>query len=289
MNISIAYSSDSDDALMIDALKQGLIFDHSYRFLFSAQDIQHLNQLACDHQKYHITAVSCAVYPLIRDHYQILSVGSSFSSKGLAPIIIVRRDSKLGSLQDLTKKNIAVAGKHTTSFLCSKILFNEFNPLFVPFDQIANTVLAFKADAGILIHEGQIIDNHPDFKILGNIGNLWFDRYQCDIPLGIVVIKRSLDNHDKTKLSKLYQQSIEFGIKNKKIFIDKYYNSLKPIDGSYKLSKTQLSKYIDQFVLKSARQMTKNHIFAMASFFSQLMNINLINKPINLEQDLFKI
>ena len=283
--ISIAYSSDSDDAFMIEALKANLIqTPKNYQFSFCADDIQKLNE-SCLQNTYDICAISCGMYPLIKNNYQILSIGTSVADKKCSPTIITHKSSKINNLDDLTNKKIAVAGINTTNYLCAKILLNEFEPVFCNFNLIASLVKNKKVDAGILIHEAQITELE-DFKILGNIGSLWYKNCQCYLPLGAIVIKRSLNQKDKITLCKLYKKSIDYATSNKDQLIKRIYENFYQVHKSYKLNLDKQTDYIDNFVIKSQINIKKNNYYSFKCFFQKLYDHNLAKTNISMKKDL---
>ena len=59
-------------------------------------------------------------------------------------------------LDDLKTTEIAVPGRMTTAFLTLRLVLGDFAYREAPFDQIADAVAEGRADAGLLIHEGQL-------------------------------------------------------------------------------------------------------------------------------------
>lgn len=80
MKISLAYSPDTDDAFMVEALKSKSINSRGFEFDFVSDDIQALNEKAI-YGTYDITAISVAAYPFIAIKYAMLNSGASIGNK----------------------------------------------------------------------------------------------------------------------------------------------------------------------------------------------------------------
>ena len=151
MRIRIGHSPDPDDAFMFWALVEGAVDDGGFEFEFVTEDIQTLNEWALD-DRLDVTAISLATYPLVQDRYVLLPHGASMGS-GYGPIVVARGPLADG---DLRRIEIAVPGRMTTAFLALKLRLGDFPWREVPFDEIIDEVSSGRAEAGLLIHEGQL-------------------------------------------------------------------------------------------------------------------------------------
>ena len=151
LELRLAHSPDSDDAFMFYALATKKLGTSNLVFKHVLEDIESLNQKAMQ-GVYDITAASFHAYPYLADRYILLPSGASFGER-YGPIVVAR--SKPGP-EGLRGKRIAVPGKMTTAYLVLQLYEREFEPIFTPFDQILDTVSRGKADAGVVIHEGQL-------------------------------------------------------------------------------------------------------------------------------------
>src|SRR3954462_68668 len=155
--LRLGHSPDPDDAFMFYALAQNppLIDTRGWRFEHVLQDIQTLNQRAMKGEL-EITAISIHAYPYVADKYALTSCGSSMGDK-YGPMLIARQPTKLEALRG---KTIAIPGKLTTAFLALQLALGKegeaFHAVVVEFDQIPKYVLDGNADAGLIIHEGQL-------------------------------------------------------------------------------------------------------------------------------------
>jgi 1,4-dihydroxy-6-naphthoate synthase len=204
-SISIAYSCDSDDAFMIKQLTE--LDNPHYQFTFVADDIEVLNQKALQ-GVYDVSAISMAVLPLVQNEYQLLPIGASVGRQ-YGPCVISKEPRPLESI-----KYIAVPGRYTSAFMAAQILLPSFQPVFCSFQEVENLVKQDIVDAGILIHELQI--EPTGFVKIADLGHLWFERFQCPMPLGGIVIRKSLGEDTITELTAMYRESIEWALKHRK-------------------------------------------------------------------------
>ncbi|HEY6328983.1 MAG TPA: MqnA/MqnD/SBP family protein, partial [Blastocatellia bacterium] len=73
-----------------------------------------------------------------------------------------------------------------------------------------------KADAGLLIHEGQLTYTARGFNKVIDLGEWWKTETGLPLPLGGNAIKKSLGPDLISRVSRLLTQSIEYGLANRK-------------------------------------------------------------------------
>ena len=71
---------------------------------------------------------------------------------------------------------IAVPGELTSAFLALRIYNQDFKYKVVPFDEIIDAVHKGDADAGLLIHEGQLFYMHEGLDKVLDLGEWWHER-----------------------------------------------------------------------------------------------------------------
>ena len=99
---------------------------------------------------YEITAVSFHAYAHLTDRYVLLPHGASMGDR-YGPIVVSRRRAS-----SLNGMRVAVPGELTTAFLVLRLFDPAVEYVVMPFDRIQPAVHAGEADAGLLIHEGQL-------------------------------------------------------------------------------------------------------------------------------------
>src|SRR5262245_47808715 len=152
--IRVAHSPDADDAFMFWAMAQGKIDTGGRRYVHELADIESLNRRALAGEL-EVTAVSLHAYAYLADRYALLAHGASIGDR-YGPRLVSRTPPPRDRRTGLAGKLVAVPGELTTAFLTLRLYQPDVRHVVVPFDQIEAFVGAGKADAGLLIHEGQL-------------------------------------------------------------------------------------------------------------------------------------
>ncbi len=210
LELKLAHSPDSDDAFMFYALATRKVPTHHLSFQHVLEDIESLNQKALQ-GLYHITAASFHAYPFLADRYLLLPSGASFGER-YGPIVVAR--SHLGA-DGLRGKRIAVPGKMTTAHLVLQLYQSDFEPVFTPFDQILETVSRGGADAGVVIHEGQLTYAESGLKKIADLGEWWHQETSLPLPLGGNLILRSIDRSTLSLVAKVLKSSIQYALNHR--------------------------------------------------------------------------
>ena len=209
--ITVAHSPDSDDAFMFYGLATEKIDTGDIRFEHTLEDIQTLNEKAT-RGVYDVTAVSFHAYAYVSDKYVLLPHGASIG-EGYGPIVVAREPHGVG---DIPRLKVAVPGTMTSAFLALRILCPEFEYVVVPFDRIIDAVREGAADAGLLIHEGQLFYERLGLRKVVDLGEWWKGRHDLPLPMGGNVIRRDLGAETIGRVSDYLRQSIQFSLDNRR-------------------------------------------------------------------------
>ncbi len=211
MRIRLAHSPDPDDAFMFFGLASGSVDSGPFKFEHVLADIQTLNERALQGE-YEISAISIRAYPLVREHYLLASCGGSVG-ENYGPLIVAARPLRP---DELSGAKIAVPGLMTTAFLALQLALgpDRFVAEVVPFDQIGAAVADGRADAGVLIHEGQLTYGRQGLHPVLDLGRWWYERTGLPLPLGGNVIRRDLAEQ-ASKLTEIMRASIRYGLEHR--------------------------------------------------------------------------
>lgn len=210
VTLNLAHSPDSDDAFMFYALATKKLRTDNIVFKHVLEDIETLNQKALQ-GVYHITAASFHAYPYLADQYILLPSGASFGDR-YGPIVVARSTS---AGQGIKGKRVAIPGKMTTAYLVTQLYESSFEPVFTPFDQILEFVSRGEADAGVVIHEGQLTFAESGLKKIVDLGEWWHQQTGMPLPLGGNLILRSLDRPTVRTAANLLRESIQYALDNR--------------------------------------------------------------------------
>ena len=212
MLIRLGHSPDPDDAFMFWGLASGRVDPGGFEFEHVLRDIQTLNEWAQE-GRLEVTAISLHTYPFVQSRYVLLPHGASMGA-GYGPIVIAREPL---TRKDLTEVEIVVPGAMTTAFLVLRMyLGQEFRFRPMPFDQIMDEVVDGRADAGLLIHEGQLTYEQHGLRKIIDLGEWWLLETGLPLPLGVNVARRDLGAERLHALSEVLRASIAAGLDNRR-------------------------------------------------------------------------
>jgi 1,4-dihydroxy-6-naphthoate synthase len=208
MKLTIAHSPDSDDAFMFYGLASGAIDTEGFEIAQVLSDIETLNRAAVD-GTYEVTAVSFHAYAHLSEKYALLPHGASMGD-GYGPMVVVRKD---GGPQTLDNVTVAIPGLWTTAWLALQLYRPGLAYRVMPFDQILEAVRDAEAEAGLLIHEGQLTYADEGLRKLVDLGEWWGERTGgLPLPLGGNVIRRDLGEETMKRVSRLLHASIAYAL-----------------------------------------------------------------------------
>src|SRR5678815_2654441 len=228
---TLGHSPDPDDAFMFSAMAKGKIDLRGYRFEHRLEDIQTLNERA-QRGELHISAISIHAYAYVADKYALLPCGASMGD-GYGPLVIrKRRTSNIehrtsngltlerfnaatsddSARESLRTGTIAVPGKMTSAFLALQLFLGEFDFIVVPFDKIFEAVESGRADAGLIIHEGQLTYARSGFEKIVDLGEWWKEKTGLPLPLGGNVLRKDIPPAIRRDLSEIIRESIGYGL-----------------------------------------------------------------------------
>lgn len=237
MKISIAHSPDADDAFMFYALSQGKIAANGFEITHILKDIETLNREAMQ-GTYEISAISFHAFPYIADKYALMECGASMGDL-YGPMVVAKEPF---SLAELKNKKIAVPGTLTTAFLVLRLLEPDLDFEVCPFNQIIEKVARGEADAGLIIHEGQLSYRESGLSLVVDLGKWWHGQTGLPLPLGGNVIRKDLGDHVMKELPRLVKESISYGLAHKEEALSH------AIGYSRGLSLTQADRFVSMYV-----------------------------------------
>jgi 1,4-dihydroxy-6-naphthoate synthase len=208
--IRLGHSPDPDDAFMFWALAADRVDTRGLELEHVLADIQTLNEWALE-GRLETTAISLHAYPFVQDRYLLLPHGASMGS-GYGPVVVARRPL---SPDELREVEIAVPGRMTTAFLVLRMAIGDFRFREVPFDRILEEVKAGEADAGLLIHEGQLTYAAEGLTKVLDLGEWWLLETGLPLPLGVNVARRDLGDEVLHDLSAVLADSIRVGLEHR--------------------------------------------------------------------------
>jgi 1,4-dihydroxy-6-naphthoate synthase len=211
LTIHLGHSPDPDDAFMFYGLATGAMDSGPYEFKHILQDIQTLNERAMK-SELEVTAISLHAYPYVSKNYALMACGCSMGDN-YGPMIVAKKPYTLHDLQTNKELRIAIPGTMTTAFLAASIAIGKgFRNVVKPFDEILQYVEAGHADAGLIIHEGQLTYQNHGMVCCLDLGKWWMERTGLPLPLGGNVIRRDLGPKHVIDVTRILKKSIQFSL-----------------------------------------------------------------------------
>src|SRR5437764_3096667 len=217
---TLGNSPDPDDAFMFYAIAKNKIALRGYRFEHRLEDIQTLNERAI-RGELHISAISIHAYAYVPDKYALLPCGASMGD-GYGPLVIRKRrtlnaehpisNADVDVRDELRRLVIVVPGKMTSAYLALQLYLGDFKHVVVPFDQIFDAVNRGDAEAGLIIHEGQLTYAKSGFEKVVDLGEWWKQGTGLPLPLGGNVIRKDIPADVRHDLLEIMRESIDFGL-----------------------------------------------------------------------------
>jgi 1,4-dihydroxy-6-naphthoate synthase len=254
--LHLGHSPDPDDAFMFYGLARDKFPTGRYRFKHVLQDIQTLSHRARSGEL-EITAISIHAYPYVSDKYALTSCGSSMGDN-YGPMVIARQPATVESLRG---KTIAIPGELTTAFLTLQLCLGKgakrgthpdgFTPAFfydvIEFDQIPAYIRDGKADAGLIIHEGQLTFKTFGLHLIVDLGQWWTGRTALPLPLGGNCIRKDLGPQVMQEVTDILRQSIQYSLDHRAEAVE--YSLQFGRDLDHKLADQFVGMYVNHWTL----------------------------------------
>ena len=205
--LRLAHSPDSDDAFMFYALATGKVRLPGVKFTHILSDIESLNRAARE-ETYDVTALSFYGYTFVADKYVLLDCGASFG-EGYGPIVVASHPIKK---TELAGRKVAIPGEWTTSYLALRLFEPNVETVTMPFDKILGAVQAKEVEAGLLIHEGQLLFSEVGLHRVVDLGQWWHESTGLPLPLGGNAIRRSLGPELGMQVARIIRESVSYAL-----------------------------------------------------------------------------
>jgi 1,4-dihydroxy-6-naphthoate synthase len=279
---TLGHSPDPDDAFMFYAMAENKIDLRGYRFEHRLEDIQTLNERAL-RGELHISAISIHAYAYVTGRYALLPCGASMGD-GYGPLVITQtvRESRVPAsgvdLRNwLRERVIAIPGRMTSAYLALKIYLGNFKDIVVPFDQIFETVKNGRADAGLIIHEGQLTYARSGFQKLIDLGEWWKNETGLPLPLGVNVLRKDIPSRVQHDLLEIIRESIDFGLAHRDEAVRYSMPYARDMDAEL------AGKFIGMYVNEFTRDYGETGRAAIRKFLGEAGDKGYIDTPVDVE------
>ena len=208
MTLSLAFSPCPNDCFIFDAIVHQRIDLEGLEFVVRMADVEQLNQSAFAGDV-DVTKLSFHAYAYCLGNYVLLDAGSALGNN-CGPLLI--------SKQAISEKEvaeghlrIAIPGEYTTAnFLLGLAFPKATDKTELLFSDIEPALLEGRYDAGLIIHENRFTYEAKGLKKIIDLGEFWEHETGAPIPLGGIVIKRSLPHDIQRRVNRVLRRSVEY-------------------------------------------------------------------------------
>jgi len=210
MKLTLGFSPCPNDTFIFDAMVHGRIDTEGLDFDYFLADVEELNRRAFE-DRVHITKMSFHAYAYAADKYLILDSGSALGRRN-GPLLISR---KTIDPSELNHVRIAIPGRYTTANLLFSIAFPDaHDKREYLFSDIERAILDNEVDAGLIIHETRFTYFRKGLQKIADMGEYWEKMTGLPIPLGTIVINRSVPEDIALKVNRILKRSLDYAYRD---------------------------------------------------------------------------
>ena len=213
MKLSLGFSPCPNDCFMFDAIVHHRIDLEGLEFSVRLADVEALNKSAFAAEA-DVTKLSYHAYAYCTDNYVLLDAGSALG-RNCGPLLISRRSI---SKEEVAAGHIEIAipGTYTTAnFLLGLAFPAATKKTELVFSAIESSLLNDEYDAGLIIHENRFTYEAKGLKKIIDLGEFWEGETGAPIPLGGIVVNRSLPDEVQHTVNRLVRRSVEYAFANR--------------------------------------------------------------------------
>lgn len=280
MKLTLGFSPCPNDTFIFDALIHHKIDTQGLEFEVSYEDVETLNNKAF-RGDLDITKLSYHAFAYAAKDYELLDAGSALGF-GVGPLLITK-DAKLAEeLQQLLQQGapltdvlaglrVGIPGKFTTANFLLGLAFPQLqNKEELVFSAIESSLLEGHIDLGLIIHENRFTYAQKGLHKVVDLGDYWEGKTGFPIPLGGIVVKRSLDPALKLQLNSLVAESVRFAFAHPK-------SGLAYIkEHAQEMEEEVVYKHIELYVNAYSENLGDEGRKAIQHLFDQAKELNLV-------------
>jgi 1,4-dihydroxy-6-naphthoate synthase len=258
MKLTLGFSPCPNDTFIFDAMVHGRIDTEGLEFDYFLTDVEELNKKAMASEG-DILKVSYHAYAYVADNYLILDAGSALGEKN-GPLLISKRQIDPSMLDSM---RIAIPGKYTTANLLFSIAWpGAANKVEYLFSDIEDALLNEEVDAGLIIHESRFTYFRKNLLKIADMGEYWEKLTGLPMPLGAIIIKRSIPEDIALKVNRIIKRSLEYAYNDSYASYDFVSCNAREMDSSV------MSSHIKLYVTDYSLDLGKKGREAVNRFFT---------------------
>ena len=148
----------------------------------------------------------------------------------------------------------------------------ELDVEFMHFEKIMGSIDKEEVDAGVLLHEGQILFEKDGFNKILDLGEEWFNKTNLPIPLGVDLVNRKFEKKMREDLTTVFYNSVQYAISNENDAL-KY-----AMQYGRNLSFEEARKFVRMYVNQDTLDMGTEGLNAINKLFELAINNGLLKE-----------
>lgn len=241
MKLHLGLSPCPNDTFIFYALLHAKIDLGGLHFEPQFADVELLNKQMSNG----LTAVSKVSVSALRqfsERVEILEAGAALGF-GNGPLLVSRRKY---TPKEIPTLRIAIPGVNTTANLVLSMAFSEAKDKYeYLFSDIEKAVLNDEVDAGLIIHESRFTYASKGLKKIIDLGEWWETETKLPLPLGVIVVDRSLPANVKQTIDRAIADSVKYAFEHPEEtypFVKKYAQEM-----ADEVIKQHIGLYVNEF------------------------------------------
>jgi len=248
MRLTLGFSPCPNDTFIFDAMVHGRIDTEGLEFDYFLTDVEELNRKALS-ADVDVTKISYNAFAYVAQNYLILDAGSALGHRN-GPLLISK--NRIG-ISELPGLKIAIPGKYTTANLLFSIAWPEVvNKTEYLFSDIEDALLKDEVDAGLIIHETRFTYYRRGLHKLADMGEYWETLTGLPIPLGAIVIKRSIPDDIALKVNRVVRRSLEYAYKDSFASYDFVSGNAREMDST--IMNNHIKLFVNEYTLNLGKK-----------------------------------
>jgi 1,4-dihydroxy-6-naphthoate synthase len=210
MRVRLGISPCPNDTFAFHAILEQRIDLRGFEVEAELVDVQTLND-GLTTGRYDVAKASFHAALLLAERYDVLDAGSALGF-GVGPLLVAARPGVAAA----EGTRVLCPGATTTATLLYHCLHPRAGTVAqTVFTQIGPALLRGEADLGVLIHEGRLTYERDGLTLVEDLGASFEQLAQAPVPLGGILVSRSLPAGVAAEFCALLRESIAFGWANR--------------------------------------------------------------------------
>jgi 1,4-dihydroxy-6-naphthoate synthase len=208
VKVRLGFTPCPNDCFMFDAIVHERIDLEGLTFDMHFADVEALNREAFAGTA-ELSKLSYHAAAHVAGQYAVLTSGSALG-RNCGPLLISKRPVTQGEVA-ADGARIAIPGRYTTASLLLRLAFpGVTRTTELVFSEIEGALLAGDVDAGVIIHENRFTYEAKGLRKIVDLGEFWEGETGSPIPLGAIVVNRSLPAPVQQTVNRVIRRSVEY-------------------------------------------------------------------------------